>query len=623
MDRVIVALRTFLTLALPYFRSEDRWRARALLAGVIGAELGLVYVAVSVIQWNARFFNALEAKDWDGFKRELFLFGLITLGAIVSTACQYYFGQTLQIRWRRWLTERYVAIWMAEGRHYRIRFVDNTVDNIHLRIANDVLLFLQRTHELGTGLLNSVVALFSFAIILWGLSATTPLPIFGADLAFPGYLIWTALAYAGIGTLLAHLIGWRLIPLQFSQQRYESDFRFAIARVTDNAEPVALMGGEAVERAEMRTRFWRLVRNWTALVQRQTRLIAFTAGYGHISTVFPILVVSPAYLTGAITLGALVQAHLAFQRVEGAFAFCIGAYPKIAEWKAIVDRLAQFEAAMTVVDTYRDPRANITIAPAAEPDLAIDDLTVRLGSGEPIVTLPATRPCARRRPAGQRTVRLRQVEPVPRARGSLAARRRRDQAARRRERHAILALPQRPYFPLGTLRQALTYPTLGGGRRGHGAARRDGGGRPRPPHSAARRGGRVGDHAVGRRAAARRVRARADRAAGGAAARRGRDHAGGDGRPRALPHAGRALAGHDRDLDRAAGAPVHVAPPGDCARWHTRLGAWRHADGRSAGLISLPCTRNCRMAIWKFYLIGTALSDKRHGRGAPGTSTRC
>jgi putative ATP-binding cassette transporter len=457
MDRVIVALREFFTLALPYFRSEDRWRARALLAGVIGAELGLVYVAVSVIQWNARFFNALEARDWAGFKRELFLFGLITLGAIVSTACQYYFGQTLQIRWRRWLTERYVAIWMAEGRHYRLRFVDNTVDNIHLRIANDVLLFLQRTHELGTGLLNSIVALFSFAIILWGLSASTPLPIFGTDWAFPGYLIWTALAYAGIGTAVAHLIGWRLIPLQFSQQRYESDFRFAIARVTDNAEPVALMAGEAVEREELRTRFWRLVRNWTALVQRQTRLIAFTAGYGHISTVFPILVVSPAYLTGAITLGALVQAHLAFQRVEGAFAFCIGAYPKIAEWKAIMDRLAQFEAAMRVVDTHRDPLARIAFVPTPGADLAIDNLVVRLGSGEPIATVPAIKlaPGEGLLVSGQSGSGKSSLFRALAGLWPLG-----DGAIKLPEAGRVLALPQRPYFPLGTLRQALTYPTL-------------------------------------------------------------------------------------------------------------------------------------------------------------------
>jgi len=456
MNRVITALRTFLTLALPYFSSEERWRARGLLLGVIAGELGFVAVAVTVIQWNARFFNALEARDWAAFKHELVIFGFITLGAIAVGMAQYFFGTTLQIRLRRFMTERYVAMWMANGRHYRLRFVDNTVDNIHLRIGNDVLLFVQRTHELGTGLLQSVVALISFAIILWGLSSTTPLPLFGTDFSFPGYLVFTALAYAGLGTLIAHVIGWRLIPLQFNQQRYESDFRFAMARVTDNAEPVALMGGEAVERAELRTRFARLVRNWTNLVARQTRLIAFTAGYGHVSTVFPILVVSPAYLTGAIPLGALMQAHLTFQRVEGAFAFCIGAYPKIAEWKAIVDRLAQFEAAMAVVDTYRDPLANIASVTDGH-DLAIDDLTVRLASGEPIASIA--------------TVALHPGEGLlvsgPSGAGKSSLFRALaglwplgDGAIRLPAGGHVLALPQRPYFPLGTLRQALTYPTL-------------------------------------------------------------------------------------------------------------------------------------------------------------------
>ena len=177
------------------------------------------------------------------------VFLLITLGAILSGMGQYWFGQTLIIRWREWMTKRYVDLWMAEGRHYRIRFVDQSVDNIHLRIANDVLMFIRLTHELGTGFLNSIVSLLSFAFVLWGLSALAPLPLFGVDLSFPGYLIVLAIGYAALGTLVAHVIGKPLIPLQFRQQRYEFDFRFAIARVTDHAESVALMGGEKVERA--------------------------------------------------------------------------------------------------------------------------------------------------------------------------------------------------------------------------------------------------------------------------------------------------------------------------------------------------------------------------------------
>src|SRR5262245_24177471 len=387
MSKIILALRTFLQLALPYFRSDDRWRARGLLAGVIGAELGVVYLAVLVNQWHATFFNAIEARDWDALRAQLVIFLFLTGGALLTGMVQFYFGQMLLIRWREWMTQRYVALWMAEGRHYRIRIVDPSVDNIHLRIASDVMLFIQRTLELGIGLLSSFVSLGSFAYILWGLSAIAPLPLFGYDLSFPGYLIWAALGYATVGMIVAHIIGHRLIPLNFRQQRYESDFRFAIARVTDQADPVALMHGEAVERTELRRRFGALVQNWLTLVNRQTRLNGFVFGYYHISDVLPLLIVTPAYLVGAIPLGVLIQASQAFQKVERAFAFCTS-YAKIAEWKALMDRVAQFEAAMMRLDQPDPTGPALDVAAVPGDELSLDQVVLRLPTGEAIASAP-------------------------------------------------------------------------------------------------------------------------------------------------------------------------------------------------------------------------------------------
>jgi putative ATP-binding cassette transporter len=238
-----------------------------------------------------------------------------TGGAIATGMAQYYFAQMLIMRWREWMTRHYLDIWMAQGRHYRIRLLDESIDNIHLRIASDILLFIQRTQELGSNLLSSIVSLGSFAYILWGISAIAPLPLFGFDFSFPGYLILGAVSYAALGMVFAHFIGHKLIPLNFMQQRREADFRFAIARVTDHAEAVALMRGEPVERGELKTRFAALVRNWTNLIFRQNRLNGFVFGYYHISTVLPTLLVTPAYMIGAIPLGILMQA-------ASALAFC-------------------------------------------------------------------------------------------------------------------------------------------------------------------------------------------------------------------------------------------------------------------------------------------------------------
>ncbi|MGE3146091.1 MAG: ABC transporter ATP-binding protein/permease [Pseudorhodoplanes sp.] len=456
MSGVIQALRTFLDVSLPYFRSEDRWAGCGLLAGIVAGELALVYLAVLIANWNARFFNALEARNWAAFTSELIVFCLIVLGAAAITASNYFCGQTLQIRWRRWLTANYVSSWMAEGRHYRVRFIAPQVDNIHLRIASDAYLFIQRTHELTTGLIGSVATLITFAIILWGISAITPFPVFGMDLSFPGYLIVGALLYALIGTLVAHWIGWRLIPLNFNQQRYESDFRFAIVRAADHSEPIALMQGEPVERVELEGRFNNLVRNWTALVARQTRLVSFIGGYAQASTVVPVLINSPAYLAGAIPLGTLMQSAFAFQRVEGSFAFCLSAYSKLAEWKAVLDRLAQFKQAMAAVDAHHARRAGtIAVAPGAGSDLDVRGLTLRLPDGTPIVDglqldlaggdrLAVTGASG----SGKSTLFRGLAGLWPNGSGRVVLPRDAD----------MLVMPQRPYFPLGTLRQAIAYP---------------------------------------------------------------------------------------------------------------------------------------------------------------------
>lgn len=455
MQRVLVPLRTFFSLALPYFRSEERRSARILLLGVATAEFGVVYTLVAFNEWNAFFFNSIESRNANNFLLSLLLFCGIVAAMMAATMAQFFFGQTLIMRWRRWMTEQYVARWMADGRHYRMQFLGGDVDNAHLRIANDILIFVQRTHELGYNFLGALIALASFGYILWGISQLAPLILFGVNFTFPGYLFWIAILYAGCGTLVAHFIGRPLIGLNFNQQRFESDYRFAIARVWDHGEPVALMRGETVERDVLGSRFFTLVGNWTKLIRRQTWLTGFTGGYTQMSLIFPTVVASPAYFAGTISLGTLMQGALAFQRVDIAFAFFLHSYAKLAEWKASMDRVAQLHGALDRIDASDKAAGEIAVAQRPDQSLEILDLEVRLPSGEPIAVIPRLTLDRGKRAliagasgSGKSSV-VRAISGIwPMGEGRIDLPRGAE----------VMAMPQQVYFPLGSLKTAIAYP---------------------------------------------------------------------------------------------------------------------------------------------------------------------
>jgi putative ATP-binding cassette transporter len=340
-------------LSLPYFRSEDRWAGRGLLGAILTIELAHVGIAVLLNAWNARFYDALQHKNAAAFGYELLIFGVLVAAFILLAVYQLYLSQALQIRWRQWMTDRFLGSWLQDSTPYRLQLSADRIDNPDQRIAEDIKLFVSNTLSLGTGLLGAVVTLASFTVILWGLSNAAPLSLFGYALPIPGYLVWIAILYAVTGTLIAHLIGRPLVDLDIEQQKREADFRTGLMRIRENAEQIALLKGELAERRRLMDHFAKVRVNWTALMNRQKRLTFFTAGYNQVQVIVPILAAGPVYFAGTIGLGGLMQTASAFGRVEGALSFFVKAYPQLAQWKSIIERLDGFEQSIAAAASRR------------------------------------------------------------------------------------------------------------------------------------------------------------------------------------------------------------------------------------------------------------------------------
>ena len=461
-------LRDAWRLAGPYFtRSDERWSARILLAVIIAMNLASVGIDVVLNYWHGAFYDALQQKDFTGFLSLIltwrsgpdgFMLGFLPIVAVAVPLGIYsiYLQQLLTIRWRQWMTENTVADWLTGRAYYTISLqsvaaqagTGTPTDNPDQRISEDLNSFTTDTLSLGLDLFSNVVSLISFAQILWVLSGSTA--IFGVTI--PGYMLWLALVYAVVGTWLTHLVGRPLAALEFLRQKVEADFRFALVRVRENAEGVALYAGEAPERAGLLSRFGAVVHNWRDVMNRRKKLNAMSLGYRQAAVIFPFIIAAPRYFTGAIELGGLMRVAGAFGQVQNSLSWFVISYADLARWRATVDRLTSFRQAIATAHALAG--RGVALRQGRAGAIRLDDVTIALPDGRTLLdhaglVLPQGQSTVitGRSGAGKSTLFRTLAGIWPFGHGAVE-----------RPPGSALFLPQRPYIPLGTLRTAVCYP---------------------------------------------------------------------------------------------------------------------------------------------------------------------
>jgi putative ATP-binding cassette transporter len=452
-------------LSAPYFKSEDKWKARGLLLAIVVLNLGAVYMLVLLNDWNRVFYDALQNKNQPVFWTQLLRFTYLAFAFIIIAVYRFYLTQLLEVRWRAWMTANYLQRWLADHAFYTLelaRFSGSekaTSDNPDQRIQEDINLFTTYSISLSMGLLNAVVTLVSFVGILWSLSGAFSFTLGGNSYVIPGFMVWMAVLYCVAGSVLTHYIGRPQIQLNFQQQRYEADFRHHMVRVREYSESIALDKGEGVERAQLDLRFSSVLANYLTLIKKQKNLVWFTNFFGQAAVVFPFIVAAPRFFSGAIQLGELMQIASAFGRVQDSLSWLVDNYDRIAAWRATTDRLTSFED--NIVLAAQQARAQLAIdsiannGPAAiDGDaLSASDLSISLPAGQTLlsgVSLQARRgdSVLFKGPSGSgKSTLFRAFAGIwPFAKGSAHL----PQDA--------MFIPQRPYFPDGRLRDALAYP---------------------------------------------------------------------------------------------------------------------------------------------------------------------
>ena len=436
-----------------YWQSEEKKKAFWLLTCIIALTLGIVFMLVQLNTWNNSFYSALQNYDAEKISSELIHFSWLAAIYIILAVYSYYLQQTLILHWRRWLTTRFIDIWLQNKTYYNLQMFGKDTDNPDQRISEDVRQFVEMTLGFAIGILKSLCTFISFVFILYQLSGPLSFSFMGKTWTIHGYMLWASLLYSILGTYITHVVGRKLVKLNFIQQRYEADFRFSMIRLRESAESVAFYRGEAQEGRVFKNRFKLLLDNFWQLVNKQKQLVFLNSGYSQIAIIFPFVVAMNRYLSKEVSLGGLMQVASAFGRVQDSLSYFVDMYSSIAQWQAVVMRLTYFGRHMHEVsqqaEQFHVERFATSEAVSVEqmqvnlPDDAVllQDINFTLQLGRNVLIKGVSG-------SGKSTL-LRALAGIwPFVTGKINL----------PKTEELMFIPQKPYIPLGSLREALLYP---------------------------------------------------------------------------------------------------------------------------------------------------------------------
>jgi putative ATP-binding cassette transporter len=437
-------------------RAEGGRRVVAIFVASTAVTIANMFGQVRLNEWNGQFFDAVGRKDLSGFVHDLGTFLVIIAALLALTVANTFLQERLKFRLREWITRHLLVEWLKPLRVYQLSFAGEYGHNPDQRIQEDTRLLGDYSADLGCGIVYSLLQIVAFVGVLWALSAQVTFQVAGYDIAIPGYMVWCALAYALIGSGLTWLVGRPLIALNGERYAREAEFRFALVRVNESGESIALHGGEKDEHRHLEAALAAVVDTMRRISSSLAHLTWIISGTGWLSTVVPILVAAPAYFGGSLTLGGLIMVSGAFSQVQWAMRWFVDNFSRLADWRAAVHRVARFREALDNLPAVEEGAAEIKRALHPDGHLAfegvrillpdghiiIEDATVSIAPGERVLIVGETgrgkstlfRAVAGLWPWGSGTI----LTPPP---------------------EAMAFLPQRPYLPLGTLRNALSYPS--------------------------------------------------------------------------------------------------------------------------------------------------------------------